>query len=308
MGIKKVLVTGSSGTIGTRLCERLMAETAYEVVGVDREPNAWKAEVQEITLVADLREAETFERLPKDFDIVIHLAANARVHELVVNPDKARDNFLSVYNTLEFCRRNNIPRFEFASSREIYGNSALITHLESSASLEHVESPYSASKLGGEALVRSYQQCYAMEFIIFRFSNVYGMYDQSDRLVPLFIKRSKAGEDLTVFGEDKLLDFTYIDDAVDGVMLSLEHFEKAKNEVYNLAYGEGATLVEVGQRIQQRLEVNTTVKIEPTRTGEVVKYIADISKARKNLHFSPKVSLSEGIKKSLLWYEENLYT
>ena len=306
MSIDKVLVTGSSGNIGTRLCERLMAETRVEVVGVDREPNPWNADVNNITQVADLRDEETFERLARDLDLVIHLAANARVHELVEEPDKARDNFLTIFNTLEFCRRSGIPRFMFASSREVYGNSEVVTHAENTVRLELCESPYSASKLGGEALVRSYQQCYGMDFIIFRFSNVYGMYDTSDRLVPVFIRRTRAGKDLTVFGEDKLLDFTYIDDAVDGVMLSMERFQGAKNEVYNIAYGEGATLVEVAERIQQRLEVNQPIRIENTRTGEVVKYIADTSKARDRLNFAPKVPLSEGVKKAVAWYQEHI--
>ena len=305
-GIHKVLITGSSGTIGTRLCERLMAETGVEVVGVDREPNQWNPTVQAITQVADLRHEETFERLPRDLDLVIHLAANARVYELVEEPDKARDNFLTIFNTLEFCRRNRIPRFMFASSREVYGNSERVTHTENSVRVEMCESPYSASKLGGEALVRSYQQCYGMDFIIFRFSNVYGMYDNSDRLVPLFIRRTRAGEDLTVFGEDKLLDFTYIDDAVDGVMLSMERFEGARNEVYNIAFGEGCTLVEVAERIQQRLEVNKSIRIENTRTGEVVKFIADTSKARDKLNFAPKVPLSEGVNRAIEWYQEHI--
>ena len=306
MQIKKVLVTGSSGTIGTRLCERLMAETGIEVTGVDREPNQWNSQVQAITQVADLRQEETFERLPRELDLVIHLAANARVYELVVDPDKARDNFLTIFNTLEFCRRNQIPRFMFASSREVYGNSEMVTHAENTVRVDLCESPYSASKLGGEALVRSYQQCYGMDFIIFRFSNVYGMYDNSERLVPLFIRRTRAGEDLTVYGEDKLLDFTYIDDAVDGVMLSMEGFQGAKNEVYNIAFGEGRTLVEVAERIQQRLEVKKPIRIENTRTGEVVKYIADTSKARQNFNFAPKVPLSEGLKKSVEWYQQHL--
>ncbi|MEE8434008.1 MAG: nucleoside-diphosphate sugar epimerase, partial [bacterium] len=95
-------------------------------------------------------------------------------------------------------------------------------------------------------------------------------------------------------------------DAVDGVMLAMERFQGAKNEVYNIAFGEGRTLVEVAERIQQRLEVNKGIRIENTRTGEVVKYIADTSKARDKLNFAPKVPLSEGVKKAVDWYQEHI--
>ena len=301
-----MLVTGSSGTIGTRLCERFLDIPDYEVVGVDWLPNKWSAAVQEITVIADLRDPEAIAKLPTDFDVVIHLAANARVYDLVLEPGKARDNFISVYNMLEFCRQNGIPRFEFASSREVYGNSGAVTHSEQMVNVELSESPYSATKLSGELLVRSYQQCYGIEYIIFRFSNVYGMYDDSDRVVPVFLRLTKNGQDLTVFGKDKLLDFTYIDDAVDGIVLSLEHFDRARNETINLAYGEGTAIEKVAQEIRERLGAGNRIEMGEVRTGEVVQYIADIAKARKLLNYAPKVPFAQGIEMSLQWYEDNL--
>ena len=116
----------------------------------------------------------------------------------------------------------------FSSSREVYGNSDKVIHNEDEAYVKNCESPYTASKVGGEALVHSYQQCYDIDFVIFRFSNVYGMYDGSDRVIPLFIERAKQGNDLLVFGKEKLLDFTYIDDCVGGVILGIKNFGKIK--------------------------------------------------------------------------------
>ena len=307
MSIGKVLVTGSSGTIGTRLCERMLAETDFSVAGLDRRPNAWNEAVQEITVVADLLDPAALERLPKDFDVVIHLAANARVYDIVVDPDQARDNILTVYNTLEFCRRNNIPRVMFASSREVYGNADGVVHAEEPVHIKHCESPYSASKVAGEALVHSYQQCYGIDFVNFRFSNVYGMYDDSNRVVPVFIRLTKANEDLTVFGQDKLLDFTYIDDAVNGVMQAVAHFDEARNEVYNLAYGEGTTILEVAETVRERLGAGNQIHVGAVRTGEVVQYVADIGKAREKLHYEPRVPFREGIERTVQWYEANLY-
>jgi len=121
----KILVTGSSGTIGNCLCETLI-DRGTDVVGADIERNRWSEEVDRRTIQIDLRNAENLERLPKDFDIVVHFAANARVYKLVEVPDLARDNFLTLYNVLEFVRKNKIKRILFSSSREVYGNSGYI--------------------------------------------------------------------------------------------------------------------------------------------------------------------------------------
>jgi nucleoside-diphosphate-sugar epimerase len=304
--IAKVLVTGSSGTIGTRLCERLMAETDYAVTGVDRRSNAWNPAVQAVTRVADLLDTAAIARLPADFDVVIHLAANARVHDVVLDPDQARDNILTLYNVLEFCRQHGIPRVVFASSREVYGNADGAVHAEEPVHVKHCESPYAASKLAGEALVHAYQRCYGLEFVNVRFSNVYGMYDDSNRIVPLFIRLTRQGQDLTVFGKDKLLDFTYIDDAVHGVMQLLERFDRARNDVYNLACGEGTTLVEVAETVRRLLGAHTQIRLDDVRAGEVVQYVADISKAREVLRYAPQVPFQEGIARSVQWYQANL--
>ncbi|HEY4526913.1 MAG TPA: SDR family NAD(P)-dependent oxidoreductase, partial [Candidatus Paceibacterota bacterium] len=121
--LKKILVTGSSGTIGTRLAETLLGE-GFDIIGVDREPNTWNDAVNKKTIILDLRDKErVLKELPKDVDVVIHLAANARVFNLVVDPSLARDNFEMVFNVLEFARQNEIKNFMFSSSREVYGNS-----------------------------------------------------------------------------------------------------------------------------------------------------------------------------------------
>jgi nucleoside-diphosphate-sugar epimerase len=303
---KKILITGSSGTIGTRLSEKLL-EKGYEVFGVDRRPNLWSEKINSLTTLADLRQKEDLEKIPKDVDLVIHLAANARVYNLVVDPSLARDNFETVFNTLDFCRKNNIKKFLFASSREVYGNSDKIVHKEDDSKVELCESTYTASKIAGEAMARAYGECYGTEIVIVRFSNVYGMYDESDRLIPLYIKSLKEGKDLIVFGKDKLLDFTYIDDAVSGVIRCIELFPEIKKEVFNIATGEGSTILEVAETIKREMNSQSEIILKDNRTGEVVKYIADISKAKRILGYSPKTSLCEGVKKSIDWYLKNLY-
>lgn len=297
----KILVTGSSGTIGTRLCESLLGQ-GYAVVGADWEPNKWQPAIEKLTVRIDLRHEEELKKLPTDADCVIHLAANARVFELVENPDRARDNMLTTFNALEWARRNGVKRFIFASSRETYGNSGADKYSEDMVRVENCESPYTASKIAGEALVESYRRCYGMETTIVRFSNVYGMYDDSERVVPLFIRQTKKNEPLVVFGKDKSLDFTYIDDAVAGLLLVLGNASAANGQTFNFAFGEAHSILELAELIKKLMKSASAISATSSRTGEVTHYTADISKARKILGFEPKVPFAEGVKRSVKWY------
>jgi nucleoside-diphosphate-sugar epimerase len=295
-----VLVTGSSGTIGTHLCKELL-KAGHTVTGIDWRKNEWEPEVDAITIDSDLRKENAFDEVPEGIDIVIHLAANARVYDLVEDPSKARDNILTVFNTLEYTRTHGIKRFIFASSRECYGNIEHKALSEDMARIEECESPYTASKVSGEALVHAYQSCYDIDNVIFRFSNVYGAYDNSDRVVPLFIRQAKAGEPLNVFGKEKYLDFTYIEDTTKGIIQSVEKFDEVKNDTFNLAYGEGTSIVRVAEAIRELTGSSSEIVVGDSRTGEIIHYVADISKAKDRLGYDPKTTFEEGIKKSVEW-------
>jgi len=301
----KILVTGSSGTIGTRLCEKLM-EKGHEVRGFDWKPNKWQPAVEKITTQIDLRDLEKLKATSCKLqaDVLVHLAANARVYDLVEQPELARDNMLTVFNALEYTRLNGIKRFVFASSRETYGNSGAARYTEDMMRVENCESAYTASKIAGEALVESYKRCYGIDAVILRFSNVYGMYDDSNRVVPLFFREAKKNAPITIFGEKKSLDFTYIDDTIAGIMLILEKFDLAKNDTYNIAFGRAETIVELAELIKKLLKSTSSLTIKPSRTGEVTNYTADITKAKSKLGFSPKIPFEEGVKKAVEWYEK----
>jgi UDP-glucose 4-epimerase len=103
MGISTVLVTGSSGTVGTALCKALLEE-GYDVTGADIHPNRWSNRIDEHTSIVDLEDEGVFDVLPESVDLVIHLAANARVHKLVKNPNRAKENFDTTFNVLEYAR------------------------------------------------------------------------------------------------------------------------------------------------------------------------------------------------------------
>ncbi len=299
--MRKILVTGSSGTIGTRLCERLL-RVGYDVTGADRVPNQWNTKINALTVICDLCQEKELERLSSPFDLVIHLAANARIYNLVMNPILAFENMQSTFNVLEFCRRNSIPRLIFASSREVYGNVEGLTRKEDEACVSVCESPYTASKFSGEAMARAYEKCYGMDCVITRFSNVYGMYDLSDRIIPLYIRRAQRDEDLVVFGRDKVLDFTFIDDTVAGITGCIERFKDVAGKAVNIASGRGTRIIQVAEMIKEGLGSASRIVLRDNRTGEVVRFAADITQARNLLGYEPQVGIEEGIARSIAWY------
>lgn len=294
-----VLITGSSGTIGTALTQRLRSE-GYEVRCTDVVANPWIPEDQTIT--ADLRNPDEVADLPGDVDTIVHLGAHARVHRLVREPTYALHNLEMTFNVLEHARRSDVSNFLFASSREVYGDTDQVVHAEEDAAVDNSESPYTASKVGGEAMVRAFGKCYGMSTCTTRFSNVYGRYDKSDRVVPQFIARCSRGQPLCVYGSEKVLDFTYLDDCVDGVVKILERFPKAKGTTFNISSGQGASLIELARKINDRTPHCSEIRVEPSRTGEVNRYVGDITKARTILDYRPQYSLTDGLERTIDWY------
>lgn len=306
----RVLITGSSGQIGTNLALRLL-EAGHFVFGVDVRPNPWTAAFP--TLLQDLSAPAHHFRgglghvpYPPDLDIVVHFAAHAKVHELVRQPERALENIKMTFNILEFCRANALPVI-FSSSREVYGDIHRYITEESYADFAFTESPYSASKIAGEALIYSYAQCYELRYLVFRFSNVYGRYDNDiermERVIPLFIREIGRGNPVTVYGENKMLDFTYIDDCVAGVMSGMQRLcsGEISSHTINLAYGQGNSLVTMARYVGEALGVAPQINIAPSRVGEVTHYVANIGKARALLDYAPQTPLREGIHKAVAW-------
>lgn len=236
--------------------------------------------------------------------MIVHFAANARVYELVREPGLAFDNMLINFNVLEYARKNGILGIIFASSREIYGNIMKDKPIaEAAVRVEHCESAYGVSKLSGEALLHAYQKSYGIDSVIVRFSNVYGMYDDSDRVVPLWVSRCLRNEPMVIFGQKKSLDFTYIDDAVNGVIRMIDRFAKVKGNTFNIAYGKEIHLLEVAEKIKGLLNASGEIIIKENRLGEVWRFEADISKAKELLGYEPGLSIEEGLKRTVEWYK-----
>lgn len=309
----RILITGSSGQIGTNLALHLQQQGHY-VFGIDKRPNTWTNQIE--TLLQDLSAPyRGFKgglggvEYPPALDAVVHLAAHAKVHELVEQPERALENVTMTFNVLEFCRQNNLPII-FSSSREVYGDIHRYITEESHADFAFTESPYSASKISGEAFIYSYAQCYGLRYLVFRFSNVYGRYDNDierlERVIPLFIRKIRSDEPITVYGKEKVLDFTYVDDCVSGIVKGIELLVSGReaNHTINLAYGQGNSLVTMAEYIGEALGVRPQIKIEPARVGEVTHYVANIGKAHALLGYSPTTPLREGIRKAVAWSAE----
>lgn len=308
----RILITGSSGQIGANLGLYLQNQ-GHQVFGVDRRPNTWTDQIE--TIIQNLSiPYKNFAggigdyRYPPDLDVVVHLAAHAKVHELVKHPDCALENIIMVYNVLEFCRQKDLPII-FGSSRETYGNFKhdKETTSEEMADFTLAASPYSASKISGEAMVYAYARCYDLPYLVFRFSNVYGRFDNDiermERVIPLFIHKISHYEPITIYGRDKMLDFTYIDDCIDGIARGIDLLVRGEvvNQTINLAYGQGNSLVQMAEYIGEALCIKPKMTIEPSLRGEVTYYIADISKAKTLLDYNPATPLREGIRKAVTW-------
>ncbi len=299
----RFMITGSSGMIGSLLVERLL-DAGHDVIPVDRRPNIWNDRIDAVTVHTDLLDADAVRSLPVRIDWVVHLAANARVHDLVVDPTGARENMVTAFNAFEQARRAG-AFCVFASSREVYGNQRRGRYGETDVDLEYIESPYAASKLAGEVLLRSYGRAYGMSHAIVRFSNVYGRNDTSNRFVPVVFRSLLEGRPITIYGREKSLDFTYIEDTLNGLQLIFDSPSIADGRVFNLSRGERFGLIKAAEMIAEIVGYPLDLRIEDTRPGEVTQYEGDISLARDLLGYNPQVDLWEGLRRSAIWYQRH---
>src|SRR5947207_7019731 len=312
----KILLTGSSGQIGTNLALRLQVD-GHEVFGVDKRLNTWTNAypylLQDLAgHYAPFAGGINGVEYP-DVDLVVHFAAHAKVHQLVRQPHRALENAVMTFNVLEFCRQRAVP-IVFSSSREVYGDVHRFAEeeaKETSADFAYTESTYSASKIAGEALIYSYARCYGLNYLVFRFSNVYGRYDNDlarmVRVIPLFIHTMQRDEPITVFGPEKTLDFTHVDDCIDGITRGIEALAEGRvvNETINLAYGQGNSLVHAAELIATELEVEPKITLAPSLLGDVAHYVADLTQARERLGYEPSVALDEGVSRAVAWFKEH---
>lgn len=306
----KILVTGSSGQVGTNLCLALL-QKGHTVLGIDKRINTWTDQIP--FMQADLGQsmptpAEIAAAAPHFIqpDLVVHLAANAKVHELVKDPRRAHENTTITFHVLEYCRQQELPLI-FSSSREVYGRPTPPTVGEDTTDVFHILSPYAAYKMADEMLIYAYANCYNLKYLVFRLSNVYGRYDNDiermTRVLHIFVDQIRRGQPVTIFDRSKIIDFTYVDDCISGLLLGIEKLASGEvvNDTFNLSSGSPATLVQLAETIAAVLGVTPTILDEPIQPGEISFYVADLTKAKTILGYEPQVPFAEGIRRAVEW-------
>lgn len=277
---KKYAISGHKGLIGAALKKRLDEEGYECILAVDKREGC------------DIRDLNKFGEEFKDkIDIFFHLAAFCKINQSIEDSSLAYlNNSQGTYEVLEFCKRNKIPK---------------IVNFSSSRVLSKEENPYTASKKYTENLTRSYSECYGLEFITVRPSTVYGPYeDETKRLISIWCLNALSGKELEIYGdESKTLDFTYVEDFVDAVLLLLNHWEKTKNQEYDISGGESVKLIDLVKIFEEILGKKIKIRFFPSENVQPQQVDVDISKL-KALGFTPKTNLREGVKRNLAFYKD----
>jgi UDP-glucose 4-epimerase len=283
----KILITGSQGLIGSALRESLGGK--HEIVEADKK-NGPHQNLLNI-------DSDYFKSL-EGIDLIIHLANNARVRKLVKYPELAKENIDMNYNIMNYCVQKRIPRIMMASSRETYGNQSLESCKETDAHIWECESPYTASKFLGESYMMSLRVCYGIKPIIVRLSNVFGFNDPNYRFVPMLFEKLSKGDDVTIFGGGKDMDFTYIKDCAAGIITVIDNFDRLAEEkipIFNIAYGQCNHLEEVANYLKEKLNSPSKIIVTENYPGEVVHYRANIDKITSLTGWSPKYTVRQGL-------------
>jgi UDP-glucose 4-epimerase len=291
----KLLLTGSSGFIGSAL-KRLLEEEGIEVVPFDIKDNP----------LDDVRDFSALQSKVLGVDGIVHLAAVSRVKIAHENPlECVNTNIGGIINVLESTRLfradNDKPWVIFGSSREVYGESAILPVNESST--RKAINIYGVSKLSGEELCKVYSENYGLKVRVLRFSNVYtGKNDHLDRVIPKFILQAFNEEDLIINGTgEEIFDFTYIDDTIQGIWGCVQEIERNNHlfDDFNLSTGIPISLKQLAGTIIKKTRSKSKVDFTKPRSYDVNKFYANPSKAIKILGFLPNVTLDEGIDLSI---------
>ncbi|MFH7245456.1 MAG: NAD-dependent epimerase [Spirulina sp.] len=325
----KVLVTGIAGFIGHALATRLLAD-GMTVYGIDNLNEYYDIRLKQARLKRLIQhERCTFSKIDvfdrdeifrvfqyNQFDYVIHLAAQAGVRYSLDNPSAYNDSNLAGFlNILEGCRHFSPKHFVFASSSSIYGANIKIP-FSTHDFTDHPISLYAATKKANELMAHAYSHLYQIPTTGLRFFTIYGPWGRPDMAYFKFVDAIANDRPIEVFNDGKMRrDFTYIDDAVEGIIRVMDKLPSQVNvdyqsrseapyKIYNIGNCRPVEILRFIEVIEEAMEKKAQIVMRPMQPGDVVETYADVSDLEKNTGFSPSTSIETGIKNFVKWYRE----
>jgi UDP-N-acetylglucosamine 4-epimerase len=315
----RILVTGGAGFIGSNLVESLLNDPRVNLVRVfDNLSTGSLQNIEEFSshskfefLQADIRDFAACLQACDGINIISHQAALGSVPRSINDPLTTNDvNITGTVNVFMAAKEKKIKRVVYAASSSTYGDHPGLPKKEDQ--IGKPLSPYAITKYVNELYADVFASVYHLEFIGLRYFNVFGPKQNPNgpyaAVIPLFIQALLNARSPVINGDgDASRDFTYVSNAVQANTLSLfSNNANAVNEVYNIAYGQQTSLLRLAQYLKRLASSQVDVLHAPERIGDVKHSLADISKARRLLGYSPDVSVDEGLKKTFEWYKKKL--
>ena len=305
-----ILVTGGGGFIGSYLCDTLVKAGA-NVTCLDDFSTGLMENVDHLFNMKNFRmvneDVSNFES-NETYNFVLHFASRASPEEYQLNPVKTLlANSHGSCRMLELARKHD-SRILFASSSEVYGDAKVIPTPESywgNVNPVGVRSCYDEGKRFGEALFIAYHREYKLDTRIMRIHNTYGPRLRADgayaRALSRFVSQALRGEDLTVYGDGtQTRSFCYVTDTVVGTLLTLSK-SKCEGEIINIGSPHETRILELAQKIKEMVRSGSQITFHPSPKDDPKRRRPDISKARKILRWEPKISLEEGLRRTIEW-------
>jgi UDP-glucuronate 4-epimerase len=314
--MKKLLITGGAGFIGSHLVDRLLATDVERIEVIDDFNDFYDPSIKHANIREHLNDPRykiseigirdraalepVFQR--NNFDCVVHLAARAGVRPSLLEPQLYTEtNINGTVNLLELAHQNSVNQFVFGSSSSVYGINAKVPFSEDDPIRQPI-SPYAATKAAGELLCHTYSHLYGLRCVCLRFFTVYGPRQRPDLAIHKFAKLITERKPIPVFGDGKTRrDYTYVDDIIDGVMAAIA-YNKTNCEVINLGESRTVELNELISRLEAELDTHAIIDRQPPQPGDVPQTFADISKARTLLAYDPKTQIEEGLRRFVEWF------
>jgi len=298
--MKRIVVTGVAGFIGSNLADRLVRD-GHHVIGIDNLAYGVREQVPaDVEFVQiDIRDPAIV-KLFTGADVVFHLAAKNCISDCQLDPRETSDiNVTGTVNVFEAARVASVGKVIYAESSALYEGSTVLPTPESEVS---PQSFYAVSKLAGMAFAEAYQRFFGLRMTALRYFCVYGPRQDYRRTVPpvfsAFIMKLLKGEQPTIYGTgDKRRDFVYVDDVNDFHVLAMDD-ARTDGHVYNLGSGRNHSIAEIYAAIARLLDVDAQPQFKPDLPGEAFATLADIGAARA-LGWEPKIDLDEGLRRSI---------